>query len=88
MFAFPPATRTAAAADNAQAAARRSKTGGPFGPDTCLAGFVWREVIPTDHVCVTPQVRQQVSQDIGCRFAARYGAGLSVPEWHARRRDA
>ncbi|MFK4036860.1 hypothetical protein ACI2LC_13795 [Nonomuraea wenchangensis] len=28
-------------------------------PDTCLVGFVWREARPTDHVCVTPKVRER-----------------------------
>jgi hypothetical protein len=36
---------------------------GDFGPDTCLNGFVWREARPTDHVCVTPDIRTQTSQD-------------------------
>jgi hypothetical protein len=35
----------------------------PFGPDTCVQGFVWREAIPTDHVCVTPAVRSQTAQE-------------------------
>jgi hypothetical protein len=29
----------------------------PFGPDTCINGFVWREAAPGDNVCVTPAVR-------------------------------
>jgi Bacterial SH3 domain len=29
----------------------------PFGPDTCKAGFVWRDAIPGDTVCVTPDRR-------------------------------
>jgi hypothetical protein len=29
----------------------------PYGPDTCKAGFVWRETIPDDHVCVSPAER-------------------------------
>jgi hypothetical protein len=29
----------------------------PYGPDTCIQGFVWREAIPGDNVCVTPAVR-------------------------------
>ena len=28
-----------------------------YGPDTCIQGFVWREAIPGDNVCVTPAVR-------------------------------
>lgn len=58
-----PTTRQAAANDNAQAASRRSPTGGPSGPDTCLQGFVWREATQGDHVCVTPDIRQQARDD-------------------------
>lgn len=29
----------------------------PYGPDTCKDGFVWRDAIPGDHVCVTPDRR-------------------------------
>jgi hypothetical protein len=29
----------------------------PYGRDTCLQGFVWREATPGDHVCVSPQAR-------------------------------
>ena len=29
----------------------------PFGPDTCLQGYVWRDAFPDDHVCVTPETR-------------------------------
>ena len=50
----PPASRTRAQSDNAQAILRRSPVGGAYGPDTCLPGFVWREAFPGDRVCVTP----------------------------------
>jgi hypothetical protein len=37
---------------------------GDFGPDTCVEGFVWREACgPSDHVCVTPDIRRQAQQD-------------------------
>ena len=29
----------------------------PYGPDTCKPGFVWRDAIPGDHVCVRPERR-------------------------------
>lgn len=32
----------------------------PYGPYTCQQGFVWRETVPGDRVCVTPQTRDQV----------------------------
>jgi hypothetical protein len=35
----------------------------PFGPDTCKQGYVWREAIPSDHVCVTPDTRSQTAFD-------------------------
>jgi hypothetical protein len=31
--------------------------------DTCIQGYVWREAIPGDHVCVTPEVRAQAAED-------------------------
>lgn len=36
---------------------------GNYGPDTCLQGWVWRQAIPTDHVCVTPETRSQTAYD-------------------------
>ncbi len=68
-----PQIRAQAARDN-RAAARRKQPGGgpddndysnqaPYGRDTCRQGFVWREASPTDHVCVTPQIRAQAAYD-------------------------
>ncbi|WP_036460542.1 MmpS family transport accessory protein [Mycobacterium sp. 141] len=34
----------------------------PYGPDTCIQGYVWREARPGDNVCVTPDVRSTVAQ--------------------------
>jgi hypothetical protein len=34
----------------------------PYGPDTCIQGFVWREARPGDTVCVTPDIRSAVAQ--------------------------
>jgi hypothetical protein len=31
--------------------------------DRCISGFVWREALPGDHVCVTPPVRDQAQSD-------------------------
>ena len=33
------------------------------GPDTCQQGYVWREARPSDHVCVTPEVRNRTQWD-------------------------
>ena len=48
---------------------------GDFGPDTCLNGFVWREAVTSDHVCVTPAVRTQTSQDNAQAAARRSPSG-------------
>ena len=37
----------------------------PFGPDTCVQGFVWREAFPSDHVCVSLQTRDQTREQNG-----------------------
>jgi hypothetical protein len=29
----------------------------PYGPDTCMQGFVWRDARGGDTVCVTPDIR-------------------------------
>src|SRR5687768_8478184 len=33
------------------------------GPDTCKQGFVWREAVAGDHVCVLPEVREKARKD-------------------------
>jgi hypothetical protein len=35
----------------------------PYGPDTCIQGFVWREAQSGDTVCVTPATRDTTAQD-------------------------
>lgn len=32
-----------------------------YRPDTCKQGFVWREAIASDHVCVPPHIRELVA---------------------------
>jgi hypothetical protein len=48
---------------------------GPYGPDTCLWGFVWREARPSDHVCVTPAVRSQTATDNALAASRRSPTG-------------
>jgi hypothetical protein len=76
-----PATRTQAANDNAQAAARRSPSGGAFGPDTCLQGFVWRDAFANDHVCVTPPIRSQAAADNAAAASRRASVNLSLSRY-------
>lgn len=77
-----PATRSQAAADNAQAANRRNPAGGPYGPDTCLQGWVWREARPSDHVCVTPATRGQTSADNGQAANRRASLNVWLTNWY------
>lgn len=37
--------------------------GGPYGPDTCLQGFVWRDAFAGDHVCVDGATRSRSAQE-------------------------
>jgi hypothetical protein len=46
-----------------------------FGPYTCLVGFVWREAVANDAVCVTPEVRAQTKQDNALAAARRSPSG-------------
>lgn len=46
-----------------------------YGPDTCKNGFVWREARSGDHVCVTPEVREQTAEENRQAAARRDPAG-------------
>ncbi|MGB3482143.1 MAG: hypothetical protein WBB07_07990, partial [Mycobacterium sp.] len=53
----------------------------PFGPDTCIQGFVWREARTGDTVCVTPDVRARTAQENAAPLANRQpGGGASGPD--------
>jgi hypothetical protein len=39
-----------------------AKPKAPQTDDRCKPGFVWREARPGDHVCVTPQTREDVAR--------------------------
>jgi hypothetical protein len=52
-----------------------------YGPETCKAGFVWREACSAnDHVCVLASVRSQASKDNAAANARRQGAGPYGPD--------
>ena len=38
-------------------------TAAPLPTDWCIQGYVWREAVPSDHVCVTPPTRDQTAYD-------------------------
>jgi hypothetical protein len=59
-----PATRTATAADNAQAGSRHLPNS-----TTCVQGYVWREAFPGDLVCVTPATRTLAKTDDANAYA-------------------
>lgn len=46
-----------------------------YGPDTCIQGYVWRDAAPNDHVCVTPEVREQARIDNSLAAQRRNPAG-------------
>jgi hypothetical protein len=60
--AFAVAVSHAESAGTAPAAAPASAAQ-DYGPYTCLVGYVWREAVPNDLVCVSPDVRSQAKQD-------------------------
>ncbi|KUL28473.1 hypothetical protein [Actinoplanes awajinensis] len=43
--------------------------------DTCLTGYVWREAVPGDQVCVTPETRDQAAVDNAAAGDRRDPAG-------------
>ena len=69
-----PQTRAQAARDNSEAGARRQPGGGPYRPNTCVQGYVWRNAGPNDAVCVTPETRSQAARDNAEAAARRVSA--------------
>ena len=65
----PGASRSQAATDNAAARDRFVVAHNPpivslaFGIDTCQNGYVWRETVTNDHVCVSLQRRDDVATE-------------------------
>jgi len=51
-----------------------------YGPDTCVSGYVWREAVENDHVCVTPDQRTQARRD---NAQARYRVSLTNKSYGA-----
>ena len=51
--------------------------GDAYGADTCRSGYVWREAVRGDRVCVTPRTRSQAAYG-NSQASARRQSG-SVP---------
>jgi len=49
--------------------------GGGAPDDRCKQGYVWREAMAKDHVCVTPQTRTQARDDNAKAASRRAGGG-------------
>ncbi|BDX31326.1 hypothetical protein TUM20985_18730 [Mycobacterium antarcticum] len=52
----------------------------PYGPDTCVNGFVWREARSGDTVCVTPATRGQIAAQNANAGANKDPSQASGPE--------
>jgi hypothetical protein len=52
-----------------------------FGSDTCKQGFVWRDAVRDDHVCVTLAARDNAASDTAAAASRRQpGGGASGPD--------
>jgi hypothetical protein len=51
----------------------------PYGPSTCMAGYVWRNAYNGDVVCVDPSQRDQAAADNAATAARVDPNGLSGP---------
>ena len=57
-----PEIQQRTANENATAASLRDPRGA-YGPDSCVSGYVWREAVEGDRVCVTGDSRNQAAMD-------------------------
>jgi hypothetical protein len=51
------------ASQNVDPACRANPSSCPYGKDQCKQGFVWRDCVPGDHVCVTASSRAHCQQE-------------------------
>ena len=51
-----------------------------YGPDTCLTGYVWREAVHGDLVCVTPDQRDQAVLDNAAAASRVDASGAYGPD--------
>jgi hypothetical protein len=57
-----------------------SPTPSPHAVDLCKQGYVWREAGPNDHVCVTPERRQETAYDNSQASLRRNPSGPYGPD--------
>ena len=81
-----PLVRDQAAYDTSQAGVRRSPTGGAYGVNTCLQGYVWRAATPDDYVCVTPAARGQALADNQRAASRRDEVRIGLGTYNAQQR--
>lgn len=48
-------------------------------------GYVWREAVTGDHVCITPATRSQASYDNSQADSRRAAVNIWLTRWHPRR---
>lgn len=61
-----PASALQAEFDNrpeVQKARKNDPPGGPYGPETCRVGWVWRDAFPGDTICVTGDIRSRTAKE-------------------------
>jgi hypothetical protein len=70
----------ASAAPDAPEPTASARTQPAYGVDTCQQGFVWREAVKNDRVCVTPATRAQAARDNAAGPSRRSGGGTYGPD--------
>jgi hypothetical protein len=53
-----------------------------YGLDTCLQGYVWREAMASDHVCVTRATRSQAWSDNAQAANRRASLNIWITRWY------
>lgn len=51
--------------------------------DACLQGYVWREAMASDHVCVTPVTRSQAWSDNAQAANRRASFNIWITRWYS-----
>ena len=65
--------------NNPAVQAQRRAGGGPYGPDTCKQGWVWREAYEGDVICVTPETRARTKAENQPKYTLKQLPTLYYP---------